>query len=294
MNEQSGEGQGGAGSLCDGLLAHLLHEGDAAAAQRMADHVRTCPQCQERIAMWQEAMGAGQVACDAGETDLDLAPDDLLRLPVLAQDVELAQSLREKVLAAAPRGAEASLPSASGPSPTSGSSLPTSGMRATLSMQRRRWRSVHFALPVATLLIGLAAGLLMQRPAANVEGDALPAVTRVLASTALVPTAAAKAAWGTADLVAVGSRQQVVVSVHDLPPLVAGQCYNLWLVQPGGKRMLGGMLVVNSAGSGALTAYVPSGMRFVAIGITREPTVMDKHPTGAKVIGAALGNLTLT
>jgi len=294
MNEQSGQGQGGEGSLCDGLLAHLLQEGDPAAAQRMADHVRTCPQCQERFAIWQEAMGAGQVACDDRETDLDLAPDDdLLRLPVLAQDVELAQSLREKVLAAAP-GAGASLPSASAPAPTSGSLSPTSGMRATLSTQRRRWRSVHLALPVATLLIGLAAGLLMERPAANMEGDALPAVTHVLASTALVPTAAAKAAWGTADLVAVGSRQQVVVSVHDLPPLVAGQCYNLWLVQPGGKRMLGGMLVVNSAGSGALTAYVPSGMRFVAIGITREPTVMDKNPTGAKVIGAALGNLTLT
>ncbi|MCY0870392.1 MAG: hypothetical protein OWT27_07355, partial [Firmicutes bacterium] len=141
MNEGNGHGQGDDDSLCDGLLSHLLREGDAAAAVRMTDHVRTCLQCQERLAIWQEAVGSGQVVCDdrhhVGDFEVP-DDDDLLQLGILAQDEELAQSLRAKVLAAARADG-------GGGSPSAASTPHAMSVSAKGRVPRGRWRAVNFA-----------------------------------------------------------------------------------------------------------------------------------------------------
>lgn len=101
----------------------------------------------------------------------------------------------------------------------------------------------------------------------------------------LHPAPAAPGARGMAMLVKKGLASELIVMVHGLAPLRPGTCYNVWFVS-GRHHRLAGILLVNAAGAGALSATVPVNMPISALGISLEPGMRDLQPKGPMVLHA--------
>ena len=139
----------------------------------------------------------------------------------------------------------------------------------------------------AALVIGLGLGAYLHPLPGT--GGASYVKAALVKEMRMRPTAAAPAARGMAMLVRSGNRQEIIISVHGLRPLPAGESYNVWLVH-GHTHRLAGMLTVDAAGDGALSAAVPQGVAFGYVGITREPRLHDLTPWGPRILGAPLAN----
>lgn len=80
--------------------------------------------------------------------------------------------------------------------------------------------------------------------------------------------------------------QHALLVVDDLPPLPAGQVYQLWLIRDG-ERDSGGIFTVDEQGYGVLLVEAPHPIRmYQAIGVTNEPPGGSPGPTGTKWLEA--------
>jgi anti-sigma-K factor RskA len=81
--------------------------------------------------------------------------------------------------------------------------------------------------------------------------------------------------------------QAAVLTARDLPPLLAGHVYQVWLVR-NGQRTSGGVFTVED-GAGWLLVQAPESLRvYQAIGITVEPAPGSPGPTSPQVMGGTL------
>jgi anti-sigma-K factor RskA len=75
-----------------------------------------------------------------------------------------------------------------------------------------------------------------------------------------------------------------LLAATNLPPLPAGQAYQLWLIRDG-KRTSGGMLTVDTSGRGVLAVQAPEPMGvYQSVGMTVEPATGSAGPTGQRVL----------
>lgn len=79
---------------------------------------------------------------------------------------------------------------------------------------------------------------------------------------------------------------RVTLQAHGLPPLKAGEVYQLWLVK-NGKRTNGGVFVVDATGQGGLATWLPGNVEYDTVGVTREPDAFGTQPRGKKVMGSS-------
>lgn len=99
-------------------------------------------------------------------------------------------------------------------------------------------------------------------------------------------TQAAPAAHGVIVISTNGEHGTLVVD--NLPPLQAGQQYQLWLID-NGKRTDGGVFSVDQDGYGSLWVYSPRPLvSYASFGVTIEPQGGSPGPTGPKVLGGGL------
>ncbi|MBI2755147.1 MAG: anti-sigma factor [Chloroflexi bacterium] len=76
--------------------------------------------------------------------------------------------------------------------------------------------------------------------------------------------------------------------VRDAPPIPRGRALQLWFVR-GQERVSGGVLRLDSTGSGYTIITVPSDLTgFESIGITEEPATGSPWPTTPRLVGTAL------
>ena len=82
------------------------------------------------------------------------------------------------------------------------------------------------------------------------------------------------------------NKNTAVLVVQNLPALKVGQTYQVWLIDANGKRISGG-LFIPSAGQEYTTVSIqaadPLG-KFVAVGVTVEPSGGSEQPTGQRVM----------
>ncbi|HYF94538.1 MAG TPA: anti-sigma factor [Symbiobacteriaceae bacterium] len=85
-----------------------------------------------------------------------------------------------------------------------------------------------------------------------------------------------------------GSGTRIALQAQGLPPLQAGEAYQLWLIKDG-KRKSGGVFVVDATGAGGVATWLPDQVEFDALGITREPDALGLQPRGPKLMGSVQG-----
>ena len=98
-------------------------------------------------------------------------------------------------------------------------------------------------------------------------------------------TDGAPSAMGRVVVAREGSGTRIALQAQGLPPLQAGEAYQLWLVKDG-KRRSGGVFVVDATGTGGVASWLPDHAEFDALGITREPDALGQQPRGPKVMGS--------
>lgn len=99
---------------------------------------------------------------------------------------------------------------------------------------------------------------------------------------------AGEATAAAASVVYDPSQMVGLVFAQNLPPLPAGQAYQMWLIR-GEERTSGGLFVVDDDGRGVLTFKAPQPLQsYDAIGITREPSTGSAGPTTPPVVKGSL------
>ena len=85
-------------------------------------------------------------------------------------------------------------------------------------------------------------------------------------------------------------KNTAVLVLWNLPKLEAGQTYQIWLINSGGKRTSGGLFVpVDNQGYTTATIQLPVSIgQFVGLGVTVEPWGGSEGPTGPRVLGVDL------
>lgn len=81
-----------------------------------------------------------------------------------------------------------------------------------------------------------------------------------------------------------------VLNLWYLEPLPADQAYQVWLIEPDGERVSGGLFTVSDSDElvrVVIDVHVPLGA-FIGMGVTIEPSGGSPAPTGPRVIGAEL------
>lgn len=71
----------------------------------------------------------------------------------------------------------------------------------------------------------------------------------------------------------------------NMPPLAKDQVYQVWLTEPGGTRISGGVLRIDGEGNGWLLVRAPRHLdAYIQLGVTTEPTGGSKAPTTKPVL----------
>lgn len=247
--------------LEDLIPAYVLDALDDADRKRVEEHLPQCANCRRLVEEYQPVVDWMSFA---------------------AEQVEPRAELKYRVLAAtAPHRPQAA------PAPTFGSRL--AGLVSTL------FRSPAFA--AATLVLVLAFGvwnLALQSQISQQSAEL--AQQRDLLQVLAYSNGEPRQLQGTdAAVQAVGrlygssTDSTFVVVTYDLPQLPAGKVYQLWLIDPAGKRTSGGTFTVDHQGRGWLFSHAPLKLGdYRAVGVTVEPLGGSPGPTGAKMLG---GNL---
>ncbi|MDB4895159.1 MAG: hypothetical protein JWN15_1421 [Firmicutes bacterium] len=155
--------------------------------------------------------------------------------------------------------------------------------RQTATPKKRRHLPAWGAAAAAVALIAGSYGVL------RVAGVAIPGVQQAAAterSVSLVGTQNAQTASG--KVLVARERNGTRISLHaeGLPPLSAGEAYQLWLVKDG-KRTSGGVFVIDAHGQGGCATWLTTATDFDTLGVTREPDALGLQPRGPKVMGSA-------
>lgn len=245
--------------------------------EAIADHVDSCPVCQEEIAAFSVTVGLAELANygeDAprpgehvwlaisnelgftGATSTLTAVDSPSRSTGGPGDESSKADATTNGNASSNRNAKTNGNSAGDNNsrpvlqsvPGTGSDLSDSAVPATSTTKRRRWVA-PLAAVVAGIAIGAGAVAIAQNRSDNVTVEAVAPLTPVQTG----PLSGEAGQFGEAELVAVPTGTQVRVNAPDLPP--TGNAYEVWLFGEEGRMVSLGTL---SDGIGTFT--VPQGI----------------------------------
>jgi hypothetical protein len=151
----------------------------------------------------------------------------------------------------------------------------------------RRWALpawVAAAAAVCAILLG-GYGLLkvqgLNQQIAQLQQSALQEQSVALKGTNTSPTAS-----GRVLVSHDGDGTRITLQAEGLPALEPGQVYQLWLIKDG-KRLNGGLFVVDATGKGGAANWLPGAVNFDTMGITREPDAYGTQPRGPKIMGSS-------
>lgn len=212
-----------------------------------------------------------------------------------------APSPRVKEALLARLGAPGSAP---GPAPPENTVVtparrPARRFRAGRGERRDWWR---WGMAVAAVVVASLLGwnILLQRELATTRTALATTEARAAEQAELTrllsdPSAAHSLTGGDGAPRAVGyiyalpDSRLALVLAYRMPPLPAGQAYQIWLIHPDGTRDSGGLFTVDSAGNGHLLIQAPAPFgTYRAVGVTAEPWPGSPAPTSPRVIGGAI------
>ncbi|WP_018130293.1 anti-sigma factor [Effusibacillus pohliae] len=251
--------------LCSDCLSYLLGELPDAERVMFEEHLRDCPACRQHIAELQPALAALPYAADRAAV-----PNDL------------KQRVLQSAFEAKPPAAQHAAMQTFAPPSTSASVLQSA------------WQ-LFLANPYGKLATGLVTGLTAAlavsvwqihayRQLLSIAPLSAAPPTQVERSFPLYATGENSAAAGVAYLAETPNGVQLIVQVHNAPPLTGEQAYQVWLLK-NGQRQNAGTFRVNEKGDGVLVYAAGNKPDFDNIGITREPDANGTSPRGPKVLG---------
>lgn len=247
---------------CDEVLAALpalaLDALDADERVSVVAHLDACPGCREQLAALQ-----------------DVAIGLATRVPQRIPPPALKNAVMARVTASAPPVRQ--------PAPVS---PPSSLLDRFANWLRQPGYGLRVA--VAALAIVLVAAVavprLLPQPAPQPAADLAKEITAkstasiALAGTDDAPGATAKISYRPDD-------QMAAIETFKLPPLGAGQAYQLWLVDADGKRDSGCVFTVNKNGWARVVIYPKRPLNtYVRFGVSVEPEKGSQEPTGPAVL----------
>lgn len=160
----------------------------------------------------------------------------------------------------------------------------TAGMEHRADPVRRRTLPIWAAAAaVAALLLGSYSLLRIQELQQRLA--ALQSAAPVERAVSLTGTELAPGANGRVVVAHGVNSTHIALEAHSLPPLQPGEAYQLWLIKDG-KRISGGVFVVDGTGTGGVATWLPGSVEFDALGVTREPDALGLQPRGTKVLGS--------
>jgi anti-sigma-K factor RskA len=236
------------------LAAYALDCLDEGEKEEVTRHLAHCPQCRAELKAYQEVAAI----LPFGGVLVDPPPD--LKTRLLAQVESQARST-------------------SRPDPRPDHS--PGWIDRLLGWTRRSaplWGTVSLVL---VILLGVS-NLLLWGQVRQMQSTRSPQMQFVRMS----GTQAAPSALGVIVISADGDHGTLVVD--KLPPLQAGEQYQLWLIDDG-QRIDGGVFSVDKAGYGSLWVKSPRPLdSYPSFGVTIEPQGGSPGPTGQKVLGGGL------
>lgn len=235
------------------LGAYALDALEPAERRELEEHLATCPECREELAMLRAAT---------------------LALPLAAEEREPATDLRARIVAMA--SADGSSVSST-TTTTPASDHKPAGVVSEPAVLRPRWQRVlPWAAAAVFLLFALAMlGWNLSLRQSNPSTSQLAAIT----GTSAAPNARGQITY-------LKDRQVMILTVRDLPALKAGDVYQIWLIQ--GKTPVPVGVFDQTSAQYAISAN-PG--RYQALAVTIEPGPLGSPtPTGAKVVVAPLSS----
>jgi anti-sigma-K factor RskA len=231
----------------DLLPAYALDCLDEAEVRSVAGHLAACPLCQAELEAYRGTVRA---------------------LALAAPEAQPPAELRQRVLHTV---------QASSPQPL-------------VAVDERRRRLPGWQWPASgsgwqpallfLLLLLLLSNLFLWQQYNRLRQEVPPRAIVGLTGTEVAPQASGV-------LVLTADGRQATLVVEGLPPLTAGQQYQLWLIE-NGERSDGGVFSVDAAGYHTMPVMPPRPITgYSAFGVTIEPAGGSPGPTGPRVLGGA-------
>lgn len=220
--------------------------------QELEEHLATCSECREELAMLRSAA---------------------LALPLAAEEREAPVDLRSRIVAMAASDGS----STSSTTPITPSSDHQQEIESEPVVLRPRWQRV---LPWAAAAVFLLFALAMLGWNLSLRQSG-PSTSQLAAITG---SSSAPNARG--QITYLKDRQVMILSVRDLPALKAGDVYQIWLIQ--GKTPVPVGVFDQTSAQYAISA---NPAQYQALAVTIEPGPLGSPaPTGAKVVVAPLSS----
>jgi anti-sigma-K factor RskA len=236
-------------NISEMIPAYALDILDPFETRLVAEHLQTCPRCQEELRAYR------QVVDDLPLAMVEVEPPPHLKTRIIGQ----ARSTRQ----APPAVAQANW---------------WENLKERLSFRTPTWGLVSLAL---ILVLG-ASNLFLWSRLNRIEQTTSTTLASVpLTSSESIPMA-------TGMLVISQDGEHGTLIVDGLPVLDPSQQYQLWLIKDG-QRTSGGVFSVDAEGYGSLWIESPRPLvSYQGVGITIEPAGGSPGPTGDRVLGGDL------
>jgi anti-sigma factor RsiW len=229
----------------------------------VAEHLESCPACRAELF-------------------------SILELGALISDLTSpAPALRRRLLAAASGETVPALSATIAPARDQPAPIPIGRPRQTRGIDRRRQAQVLLAAAAAVLIIGLGIWNLRLRDgnqhAETIAGIVSSAAVYPLTESQVMPPAKGVLLVGADD-------RQALLIADNLPPLAAGEEYQIWLFDASGQSAPAGVLTADAAGTIQTVLTPPQPVSsYVAIAVSAEPAGGSTQQSGPLALGGWLG-----
>jgi Anti-sigma-K factor rskA/Putative zinc-finger len=201
----------------DELPGLLFGELNRAEVTVVSDHLAGCDDCRRELAVLAAASASLRATARQPQPATDPAPAATDPVPVASAEAVDDRELADSGSATLPlRGAE--------PGAGSVQAAPAASASSAASARPGRWRRGPLVGLAAALVLAVAAAAVLW--AGGLWRPDRPDRTVPLAGVGAV------AASGRASMAGAGDDRQMTVAAEDLPPLRAGQYYEVWLLDP--------------------------------------------------------------
>lgn len=237
---------------------------DDVTSARVASHLDQCAACQDAL-------------------------DDVLLIGALLTPASPRPAVRADLLWRIPHGTTTSLADSLAPGPTP-DPRPVTPLPTPIH-HPRRWSPSRLGLVAAVLalVVGLAGwNLRLQRDLDRREPENIASI--VGAGAVIHPLRDAEATTGsTGMLYSDPASETALLVASDLPPLPAGEEFQVWLFTADDQRERSGRFIVDAGGDAVVTFTAERPFAdYVAIGVTAEPPGSEE-PTSPIVVSGSLG-----
>ncbi|MGE5140067.1 MAG: anti-sigma factor domain-containing protein [Rudaea sp.] len=240
------------------IPAYVLGACEADEAARVERHVASCTQCGHVLDEYQPA--ASQLA---------------FAVPRIAPPPDLKYRTIEHALAAGKESSRPSLPAA----------------RRASWLERLGLGSILLGAATVAAVLAIAFGL-WQVNRLNDELARQRDMMTVIAyaqGQAVTVRGTSAAPGATGRLYADPDSQTAALITTNMPPVPADRVYQLWLTEPNGKKISGGLFTADAEGTGYLLIRTPQQLSaYSLVGVTVEPRGGSPGPTTKPVLQAPL------